>query len=212
MLGPSFNIHPDPLQFCFSLHFLLALSLTTSQLWKLMVFFEHASHPGWVLGFSRFPSIYSFSKPSFPQSVSHPRFSSLASSFSFVWFDFCILPQAITLVHLVFSDFKECSPLSHIYFSFLRKFWIRQNKDRPPSLLSVRTDNIIPWEQYHFPPSGNQVPTRGTQTSIFTFLLGCSQHLTNFRSFSKVDSDSFYQDFCISVGACPLVSFFWCLH
>lgn len=144
-----------------------------------------------------------FFKTSFPKVFHTPAFPPSLSVFV-VWFNFCILPQAVTLVHLAFSDFKECSPLSLIYFCFLREFWVRQNKDRPLSLVlqgihrHVKTNNIIPWEQY-FPPSGPGTYMGNTDWGLH-ILLSCSKHLTNFQSFSKIDWQYFYQDFWYFCG------------
>lgn len=136
VLGPSVNTYPGLLQFCLSLHFLLVLSLNTSYwlsqpvmkpyslLWACIL-------PWTCVWFSRFPSIFgSFSMPLFPK-VSPPSFYSLTFSIFVVCLNYYILPQAIVLVHLAFSVFRECSPLSHSYFPVLREFWVRQNKDRP---------------------------------------------------------------------------------
>lgn len=102
-----------------------------SQLWKLVIFSEHASWRELGCGFLD-SSVYAeaFQCPYSPKFLT-PSFSSLTFSISFVCLNYYILPQVIAFVLWSFIFSKECSALSHSHFPMLREFWLRQNKDRP---------------------------------------------------------------------------------
>lgn len=96
-----------------------------SQLWKLVIFSEHASCSELVCGFLD-SSVYAeaFQCPYSPKFLT-PSFSSLTFSISFVCLNYYILPQAIAFVLWSFNFSKECSALSHSHFPMLREFWVR---------------------------------------------------------------------------------------